>query len=69
MSDMNQEQKLREALVCYGVKLVEEGLVQGTWGNISVRLDDRHMLVTPSGLDYLRLTPADMVKVNIETLE
>lgn len=69
MSDMNQEQKLREALVAYGVKLVEEGLVQGTWGNISVRLDDRHMLVTPSGLDYLRLTPADMVKVNVETLE
>ena len=63
------EQKLREALVSYGVKLVEEGLVQGTWGNISVRLDDRYMLVTPSGLDYLRLTPEDMVKVNIETLE
>lgn len=63
------EQKLREALVEYGVKLVETGLVQGTWGNISVRLDDKHMLVTPSGLDYLRLTPADMVKVNIDTLE
>lgn len=63
------EQKLREALVAYGVKLVEEGLVQGTWGNISIRLDDKHMLVTPSGLDYLRLTPEDMVKVNVETLE
>ncbi len=69
MSDRNAEQNLREALVSYGVKLVETGLVQGTWGNISVRLDDNHMLVTPSGLDYLRLTPADMVKVNIETLE
>lgn len=63
------EQKLREALVDYGIKLVKEGLVQGTWGNISVRLDDKYMLVTPSGLDYLRLTPQDMVKVNIESLE
>ena len=27
------------------------------------------MLVTPSGLDYLRLTPDDMVRVDIETLE
>ncbi|MBR4020658.1 MAG: class II aldolase/adducin family protein [Firmicutes bacterium] len=63
------EQKLREALVAYGVRLVKEGLVQGTWGNISVRLDDTYMLVTPSGLDYLRLTPADMVKVKIDTLE
>ncbi|MBQ2747398.1 MAG: class II aldolase/adducin family protein, partial [Firmicutes bacterium] len=56
-------------LVDYGKKLVQTGLVQGTWGNLSVRLDDTYMIVTPSGLDYLRLTPADMVKVNIETLE
>lgn len=63
------EQKLREALVTYGVKLVETGLVQGTWGNISVRLDENYMLVTPSGLDYLRLTPDDMVKVHIATLK
>lgn len=27
------------------------------------------MITTPSGLDYTRLTPADMVKVNINTLE
>lgn len=64
-----QEQYLRELLVDYGKKLVQTGLVQGTWGNLSVRLDDTYMIVTPSGLDYLRLTPADMVKVNIETLE
>ena len=47
---------------------METGLVQGTWGNLSIRLDDKYMLVTPSGLDYTRLTPADMVKVNISTL-
>lgn len=62
------EQILREKLVAYGNKLVDEGLVQGTWGNISIRLDDQYMLVTPSGLDYRRLTPADMVKVNIHDL-
>ena len=33
-----------------------------------MRLDDTYMLVTPSGLDYARLTPADMVKVNMRTL-
>lgn len=64
-----RERKLRSALVLYGVKLVEEGLVQGTWGNLSARLDDTHMLVTPSGLDYTRLNPDDMVKVNYYTLE
>lgn len=62
------EEKLREDLVRYGKMLVDSGLVQGTWGNISVRLDEKYMLVTPSGLDYMRLTASDMVKVEIETL-
>ena len=60
---------LRRQLVDYGRRLVASGLVQGTWGNLSVRLDDTYMLTTPSGLDYMRLTPADMVKVNLHTLE
>ncbi len=64
-----EELQLREKLVDYGKKLVATGLVQGTWGNLSARLDNQFMLVTPSGLYYERLTPAHMVKVNIETLE
>ena len=47
-----REQRLREELVEYGNRLVETGLVQGTWGNISVMLDRETMLCTPSGLDY-----------------
>ncbi|MEG2770255.1 MAG: class II aldolase/adducin family protein [Oscillospiraceae bacterium] len=66
---MTKEQELRQAVVEYGKRLVETGLVQGTWGNIAVRLDDNYMLVTPSGLDYLHLTPDDVVKVNLENLE
>lgn len=64
-----REDELREKLCEYGKKLVATGLVQGTWGNLSIRLDDTYMLVTPSGLDYTRLTAADMVKVNINTLK
>ena len=62
-----KETQLRQTLVDYGNRLVETGLVQGTWGNLSIRLDDQYMLVTPSGLDYTRLTAADMVKVHIAT--
>lgn len=58
------EGRFRELLVEYGKKLLADGLVQGTWGNLSVRLDDRYMLATPSGLDYERLTPEDMVPVD-----
>lgn len=63
------EQELREILKNSGVKLLGNNLVQGTWGNSSVRLDDKFMLVTPSGLDYLSLKAEDMATVNIDTLE
>lgn len=66
--DEDRETQLRQMLVDYGNRLVECGLVQGTWGNISVRLDEKYMLATPSGLDYSRLTAEDMVKVDIATL-
>ena len=63
-----KENELRNEIIRCGKELADSGLIQGTWGNISVRLDDKYMLVTPSGLDYLRLTPKDMVKVEIATL-
>jgi|LSQX01.2.fsa_nt_gb L-ribulose-5-phosphate 4-epimerase len=64
-----RELALREEIIAYGKKLSKENLIQGTWGNISVRLDGRYMLVTPSGLDYLRLSPYDIVRVDMETLK
>lgn len=64
-----REIALREALVEYGNRLVSEDLVQGTWGNLSVRLDEKTILVTPSGIDYASLRAADMVRVDIDTLE
>lgn len=63
------EQEIREKLAAFGRKVVEAGLVQGTWGNLSMRLSDKYMIVTPSGLDYMRLSADDMVKVEISTLE
>lgn len=60
------ERELRQIVMESGIKLLENNLVQGTWGNSSVRLDDKYMLVTPSGLDYAALKPGDVVKVEIE---
>ncbi len=64
-----KESKLRQQVVDAGMRLLNSNLVQGTWGNISVRLDDTYMLITPSGLDYLSLRSEDIVKVNIDTME
>lgn len=64
-----EEWTLRNQIVAYGKKLTQTGLVQGTWGNLSARLDNTWMLCTPSGMDYEGLSPEDIVKVNMETLE
>jgi L-fuculose-phosphate aldolase len=63
----DQYKKEREALVSAGLKLVEQGLVSRTWGNISLKLNDSEMLVTPSGKRYEDVTPAEMVVVNFKT--
>jgi L-fuculose-phosphate aldolase len=61
------EQDAREAVRAAGVKLVEEGLVAGTWGNVSLRLSDNVMAITPSGFDYLSMKASDIVMVDLET--
>ncbi|HHU42770.1 MAG: class II aldolase/adducin family protein [Bacillota bacterium] len=63
------ENQIREIIVAAGKELVERQLVQGTWGNISVRVDADTMLVTPSGVDYGRMKEEDLVLMNIHTLE
>lgn len=63
-----EEMALRRQIVQLGRELSEENLVQGTWGNISVRLDAGHMLCTPSGLNYFRIMPYDIVRVDLDTL-
>ena len=58
-----------QELVCEsGKRLLAEGLVSGTWGNISHRIDDDLMAITPSGIDYDELKPEDIVAVNINDL-
>lgn len=63
------EANLRQILKDSGIKLLEKNLVQGTWGNSSIRLDENRMLVTPSGIDYVALKPEDMAIVDINTME
>jgi len=52
------------ALVATARRTVADGLVVGTSGNVSVRVGDT-VLVTPSGVPYERLAPADIVGVDL----
>lgn len=64
-----RELELRNKVIEIGQRMLANNLVQGTWGNISVQLDENTMLVTPSGLDYDRLKPEDLPIVNMTTME
>lgn len=66
---MMDSDALRKEVVEAGRELVREGLVTRSWGNISVRVDTRHMLITPSGRTYEDLLPEDLVLMNFRTLK
>jgi L-fuculose-phosphate aldolase len=54
------------AAVCeYARRMASDGLVVGTSGNISVRAGDL-IALTPTGVDYARLTPADIPLVSLD---
>jgi L-fuculose-phosphate aldolase len=48
---------------------LKEGLVARTWGNVSVKVNEHQMVITPSGRKYDELTPEDMVLVDFYTLK
>ena len=64
--DKNTDQ-IKQEILEGGERLLKEGLVARTWGNISIRVDETHMLITPSGRPYEELTDDDIVLVNYHT--
>lgn len=67
-SDSEAINEAREMVCNFGKKLLRTGLVSGTWGNISFRVNDVYMVITPSGRDYETLTSGEMVLVDTRDL-
>ncbi|MGE5082740.1 MAG: class II aldolase/adducin family protein [Acidobacteriota bacterium] len=63
---MPTERKHREEIVRYGRTLHEKGFVAAMDGNLSVRLKQDRILVTPTGLSKGSMRPADLVIVDLE---
>jgi L-fuculose-phosphate aldolase len=59
------EREAREALCEYGNRLVADGLVIGTAGNLSIRLGDR-VLITPSGIPYDATRPEHVCVLDLD---
>ena len=58
------EDRARAEIVEYAALLWQRGLVAGASGNISVRLDDGTILVTPTGRSLRALAPHDLVRTS-----
>jgi L-fuculose-phosphate aldolase len=56
----------REAVLDAAKKMLADGLVEGTSGNISGRLDDGLVCCTPSSVAYDTMTLDDLVVVDLE---
>jgi L-fuculose-phosphate aldolase len=66
--DSDELQAARARLVSYSARLLADGLAVGSAGNISVRLGDI-VAVTPSGIGYEDMRPADVCLVALDGTE
>jgi L-fuculose-phosphate aldolase len=63
---MSSDRKNRLEIVEFGRLLHENGFVAATDGNLSVRLDDKHLLVTPTCISKGRMRASDLVIVDMD---
>jgi len=63
---MDDEARLRAAIVAAGRRLGARGLISASEGNLSVRLDEERLLMTPSGRRKDELAPVDLLIVDLE---
>lgn len=64
-----EEFQLRNRIIDCGKDMSRSELVQGSWGNISLRLNPDTMLITPSGMDYFSIRTEDIVRMNLHDLK
>jgi L-fuculose-phosphate aldolase len=58
--------EVRQAVLAAAKTMYARGLVEGTAGNVSGRVDDGTVVVTPSSLSYEDMTLADLVVVDLD---
>ena len=60
-------EKERNLIVEYGKKLITENLTDGTGGNISIYDPEQGLMaISPSGIDYFKTNPEDVVIMNLD---
>ena len=59
-------EEVRTAVLAAAKKLYARGLVEGTAGNVSGRVDDGTVVLTPSSLSYEAMTLDDLVQLTLD---
>lgn len=61
------KEALKQQVFDANIELVKNGLVILTWGNVSgIDREDGIVAIKPSGVDYAKLTPEDIVLVDLD---
>lgn len=63
---MSEETRAREAITRFAKSIFDRGLTCGSTGNISMRLSDDTLLVTPTGSSMGFLDPAQISKIDAD---
>jgi len=58
---MKDTDELRQAIIDVCLRLRDDGYIFGTWGNVSVRLDNGNIMLTPSRVAYEEMRSDDLV--------
>jgi L-fuculose-phosphate aldolase len=69
MSEREREEQsaqIKRDIIAAAQRLLESGLVEGTSGNLSARLPDGNVVVTPSSLAYEKMTVDDLVVLDLQ---
>jgi L-fuculose-phosphate aldolase len=63
---MNTAQEIREQVLAAAKDMLRKGLTEGTAGNLSARLPDGNIVITPSSVDYDAMTLDDLCVIDLD---
>lgn len=61
-------QSVRQQVVAMSVMLADHGYFAATGGNLALKVDDEHIVVTPSATDYYQMTAEDVCVLRLRDL-
>ena len=56
----------RQQIVAAGLKMIEQKMIAGSWGNLSIKINTSCCAITPSGRSYDSLNTGDVIVVDMQ---